>query len=75
MKEGEELSFILELTNCYCSVSVGEASMSLHYCEVSIRVMLLTFAQEVKRHKLRCQAGGVLLSSDYQAVCTSNSKK
>jgi len=49
MKEGEELSFILKLTNCYCSVSVGEVSMSLRHCEVSIRVMLLTFAQEVKR--------------------------
>jgi hypothetical protein len=49
MREGEELSFILKLTNCYCSVSVGEVSISLHHCEVSITVMILTFAQEMKR--------------------------
>jgi hypothetical protein len=48
MREGEELSFILKLTNCYCSVSVGEVSISLHRCEVIITVMILTFAQERK---------------------------
>ena len=60
MKEGEEMSFILKLTNCYCSVSVREVSMSLHCCEVGIRVTLLTFVQEVKRAQVTVPSSGCI---------------